>query len=203
MSLILLCSLPARLCRLEIQFYVVVILKREDALYMMHCSQKRRCSILLDLKLMKKTLLFMMVIERVDQSLTSVIMFVTIVRRCKTLRKIATSCIIWKKKKKLTTNYKGKWLDTLGEAVIVENCSSDENVLVISNGDSKRNEYLILDTACTFFVCFNRDLFSTYEEFSKGVVVTGSNTLFRIASIRRIRLNILDQSQHLVQWDTF
>lgn len=85
-----------RFC-LETQFHILLI-ESSLNMCMMHCSQERRLSILLDPRLMEKALLFMVVMEGADQSLslTLVIMFVNIGRKWGMLRRIATSFIVKK-----------------------------------------------------------------------------------------------------------
>lgn len=88
---------------------------------------------------------------------------------CKKNFHIKKDCYKLQIKEKLDANQKERQSKTSGEANVVENCFSDKEHLVISDGDSKPEEVWIriLDIVCNFQMCLNRNLFSTYEEFGK------------------------------------
>ncbi|KAF3643363.1 hypothetical protein FXO38_20632 [Capsicum annuum] len=79
-----------------------------------------------------------------------------------------------------------------GKANFMEDGSSDRELLVVSYGNSKPYEDWILDSACTFHRCRNRDWFTTYEAISKGALLMGNNTPYKIAGIRTIRIKMFD-----------
>lgn len=78
------------------------------------------------------------------------------------------------------------------EVDIAQNGYSVGEFLVISEGNSKPDEDLVLDTTCTFYMCLNWDSLSTYEVVSKGIVVMSNNTSCKIVGIRRIRTRMFD-----------
>lgn len=128
----------------------------------------------------------------VDRSLTSVIKFCDY---CQKKEHIKKNCYrLQNKIKKLVANQKRMQSETSGETNVVGNCLNDVEFLVISNSDSKFDEKWILNTACTFLMCPNRDLFTTFETVSNGVVVMLSNEPCKIAGIGMVRLNILDET---------
>lgn len=87
---------------------------------------------------------------------------------------------------------KGKQPETLGEINVVENYYTNGKVLVISNSDSKPNEDLMLDIAFTIHTCHNCDLFLTYEEVSRGVVMKGNDIPCRIVGIEGVKIKMFD-----------
>ena len=79
------------------------------------------------------------------------------------------------KNKKAAGNQKGRQSNNFDEASVVEDDYSDGELLVISDSGSKPCEDWILDSACTFHMCPNRDWFSTYEIVSKGAMLMRNN----------------------------
>ena len=93
------------------------------------------------------------------------------------------------KNKRAIANQKGKQLDNSGEASVAEDDCNDGELL---NGSSKLCDDWILDSACTFHMCLNRDWFSTYEIISKGVVLMGNNAPCKITDIRIVKIKMFD-----------
>lgn len=87
---------------------------------------------------------------------------------------------------------KEKQLEISGELSIIEDMYNDGELLVISNSDFKLDEEWITDTICIFYMCLNRDLFSTYKIVSKGFGVMRNNSHCRITGIGRVRIKMLD-----------
>lgn len=92
----------------------------------------------------------------------------------------------------MTANYKEKQLDTSRKADVAKNCLKDGIFFVISNDDSKSNEDWSFHTIDTFHVCPNRNLFLTYENVFKGIVVIDNNTHYQIAGIGRVGFKMID-----------
>ncbi|KAF3680130.1 hypothetical protein FXO38_02446 [Capsicum annuum] len=112
---------------------------------------------------------------------------------CKKKGHIKSEC--WKlqnREKREAIKSKGNQPEKSGKASFMEDGGSDEELLIVSDGNSKPCEDWILDSACTFHICRNWDWFTTYETISKGAVLMGNNTPYKIAGIGIIRIKMFD-----------
>lgn len=64
--------------------------------------------------------------------------------------------------------------------------------MVVSNIESKPEEDWILDSACVFHMCPNKELFTTYEIVSQCDVVMENKVPCRIAEIGKVILKLMD-----------
>lgn len=64
--------------------------------------------------------------------------------------------------------------------------------MVISNDDSKLDEDWILDMACIFHVCPNRDWFEIYEIVTRGSIEMGNNLPYKTTCIGNVRVKMFD-----------
>ncbi|KAL5757330.1 hypothetical protein ACOSP7_019941 [Xanthoceras sorbifolium] len=81
--------------------------------------------------------------------------------------------------------------DEPAEASIVQNQEQCDLLLVCADEAKARNEW-ILDTACSFHMCPNRDYFSTYKSVQGGVVLMGNNHACKIAGMGTIKIKMHD-----------
>ncbi|KAL5757095.1 hypothetical protein ACOSQ2_021841 [Xanthoceras sorbifolium] len=81
--------------------------------------------------------------------------------------------------------------DEPAEASIVQNQEQCDLLLVCADEAKARNEW-ILDTACSFHMCPNRDYFSTYKSVQGGVVLMGNNHACKIAGVGTVRIKMHD-----------
>ena len=82
-------------------------------------------------------------------------------------------------------------------ANIAHDSSSDGEMLVVSvfAGCAETNDEWILDTACTFHMCPNRDWFTAYELVnSVGSVLMGDDSACKVAGIGSIRIKMFDET---------
>lgn len=91
-----------------------------------------------------------------------------------------------------------RYSDTSDEADLAENVVSDGDLLAIFDFESKLDDDWILDSACVFHMCHNKNLIATYETISKGVVVMRNNAFCRVAGICTVRLKLLDETIRIV-----
>ncbi|KAL5858125.1 hypothetical protein ACOSQ3_005583 [Xanthoceras sorbifolium] len=81
--------------------------------------------------------------------------------------------------------------DEPAEASIVQNQEQCDLLLVCADEAKARNEW-ILDTACSFHMCPNRDYFSTYKSVQGGVVLMGNNHACKIAGMGTVKIKMHD-----------
>ncbi|KAH7550154.1 hypothetical protein JRO89_XS13G0144400 [Xanthoceras sorbifolium] len=81
--------------------------------------------------------------------------------------------------------------DEPAEASIVQNQEQCDLLLVCTDEAKARNEW-ILDTACSFHMCPNRDYFSTYKSVQGGVVLMGNNHACKIAGMGTVKIKMHD-----------
>ncbi|KAG8501429.1 hypothetical protein CXB51_003743 [Gossypium anomalum] len=111
---------------------------------------------------------------------------------CKKKGHIKSECYkLQNKIKREAANQKGKQPENSGEVDVVEDYSDGELLVVFVN-NFKVSEEWILDSGCTFHMSPNRDLFTTYETVSEGVVLMGNNASCKIASVETIKVKMFD-----------
>ncbi|KAL5766903.1 hypothetical protein ACOSP7_017520 [Xanthoceras sorbifolium] len=81
--------------------------------------------------------------------------------------------------------------DEPAEASIIQNQEQCDLLLVCADEAKARNEW-ILDTACSFHMCPNRDYFSTYKSVQGGVVLMGNNHACKIAGMGTVKIKMHD-----------
>jgi hypothetical protein len=99
----------------------------------------------------------------------------------------------WKlknKEKRNSTNWSKNKLDDDGMASVVSRDYSDnDDVLITFAGCASMNFEWILDSACSYHVCINKDLFSTYEPVQNGGLVwLGDNTPCEVIGIGSVKI---------------
>nr|ABA91380.1 retrotransposon protein, putative, Ty1-copia subclass [Oryza sativa Japonica Group] len=96
-------------------------------------------------------------------------------------------------KDKRTRKYipKGK-KEEEGKAAIVTDEKSDAELLVAYAGCAQTSDQWILDTACTYHMCPNRDWFATYEAVQGGTVLMGDDTPCEVAGIGIVQIKMFD-----------
>nr|CAJ86192.1 H0306F03.15 [Oryza sativa] len=96
-------------------------------------------------------------------------------------------------KDKRTGKYipKGKKEDE-GKAAVVTDEKSDAELLVAYAGCAQTSDQWILDTACTYHMCPNRDWFATYEVVQGGTVLMGDDTPCEVAGIGTVQIKMFD-----------
>ena len=106
---------------------------------------------------------------------------------CKKKGHTKSECFKLKKKQQ----HKDQKRDEPAEASIVQNQEQCDLLLVCADEAKARNEW-ILDTACSFHMCPNRDYFSTYKSVQGGVVLMGNNHACKIAGMGTIKIKMHD-----------
>ena len=91
----------------------------------------------------------------------------------------------------MAANQKGKQLKNFGQVSVVENDHNDE-LLTVSDGNSKPFEEWVLDSGCTLHMCPNRYWFSTYEIVSKCAILMDNNASCNIAGVAIVRIKMFD-----------
>nr|AAM08562.1 Putative retroelement [Oryza sativa Japonica Group]AAM10749.1 Putative retroelement [Oryza sativa Japonica Group] len=71
-----------------------------------------------------------------------------------------------------------------GKAAVVTDEKSDAKLLVAYAGCAQTSDQWILDTACTYHMCSNRDWFATYEAVQGGTVLMGDDTPCEVAGYK-------------------
>ena len=96
-----------------------------------------------------------------------------------------------KEKKNGTFKPKGK---PDGSASVVSDDSSDNGtVLIAFAGCASDDTQWILDSACSYHVCINRDLFSSYESVQNGGTVRmGNNTPCQVIGMGTVKIKMFD-----------
>ncbi|KAK1668096.1 hypothetical protein QYE76_056255 [Lolium multiflorum] len=80
-----------------------------------------------------------------------------------------------------------------GKAAIVSSDNSDGDYLVVFAGCVSSNDEWILDSACSFHICCNKDWFSSYEFVqSEDVVRMGDNNPREITGIGSVQIKMHD-----------
>ena len=111
---------------------------------------------------------------------------------CKKKRHIIDDCYKLQNTNKAATNQKGKQPMDFDKVSVVENDHNDGELLLVSDGHSKPSKEWVLDSCCTFHMCSNRDWFSTYENVSKGTVLMGNYSSYKVPDIDTIRIKRFD-----------
>jgi hypothetical protein len=112
---------------------------------------------------------------------------------CKKINHIIEDC--WKLKNK--EKRKNKSGDD-GKAVVASGDSSDNSdVLIAFAGCVSMNCEWMLDSACLYHVCINKDWFSTYEPVQNGGLVhMGDNTPCEVIGIGSVKISTHDGKTH-------
>jgi hypothetical protein len=86
-----------------------------------------------------------------------------------------------------------------GKAAIVSGNSSDSGDVLIAFADCvSMNSQWILDSACSYHVCINKDWFSTYDPVQKsGLVRMGDNTPCEVIGIGSVKIRTHDGMTHV------
>nr|CAD40363.2 OSJNBa0093P23.9 [Oryza sativa Japonica Group] len=79
-----------------------------------------------------------------------------------------------------------------GKAAVVTDEKSDAELLVAYAGCAQTSDQWILDTACTYHMCPNRDWFATYEAVQGGTVLMGDDTPCEVAGIGIVQIKMFD-----------
>nr|CAD41912.2 OSJNBa0033G05.13 [Oryza sativa Japonica Group] len=79
-----------------------------------------------------------------------------------------------------------------GKAAVVTDEKSDAELLVAYAGCAQTSDQWILDTACTYHMCPNRDWFATYEVVQGGTVLMGDDTPCEVAGIGTVQIKMFD-----------
>jgi Integrase core domain. len=79
-----------------------------------------------------------------------------------------------------------------GKAAVVTDEKSDAELLVAYAGCAQTSDQWILDTACTYHMCPNRDWFATYEALQGGTVLMGDDTPCEVAGIGTVQIKMFD-----------
>ena len=89
---------------------------------------------------------------------------------------------------------KGKLVEKTTESAEAS-VATDENVgnifFATDNRTRSKNEW-ILDSGCSYHMCPNRDLFSTYESCNDEIVLIGNNVVYDVVGRGTIRIKMHD-----------
>lgn len=107
-------------------------------------------------------------------------------RYCKKPNHVKADC--WKLKKKLENQQKNKPGEANANTVEED---SDGSVLLVSSDALKSKGDWIMDSACSFHMCPNKDWFSTYEPVN-GVVLMGNDAACKVAGKGAVRIKMHD-----------
>ena len=111
-------------------------------------------------------------------------------RYCHKMGHIKSDCFKLKNKLK----QKEKFVEKTTESAEVS-VATDENVgnifSAIDDRTRSKNEW-ILDSGCSYHMCPNRDLFSTYESCNGGIVLMGNNAACDVVGRGTIRIKMHD-----------
>ena len=79
-----------------------------------------------------------------------------------------------------------------GKVAVVTDEKSDAELLVAYAGCAQTSDQWILDTACTYHMCPNRDWFATYEAMQGNTVLMGDDTPCEVAGIGTVQIKMFD-----------
>jgi len=115
-------------------------------------------------------------------------------RYCKKNNHVIEDCWKLQNKEKRNGTYQPKnKSEGDGKASVVSSDNSDGDCLVVFVGCVAGNDEWILDTACSFHICCNREWFSSYESVQSGDVVRmGDNNPNEIVGIGSVRIRTHD-----------
>ena len=111
---------------------------------------------------------------------------------CKKSGHLISECYRLQNKNKRAENQGGKQNENSGEASVVHDTESEGELLSVSDKSQNIADEWILDSGCTYHMCPNRDLFSTYEPVSQGVVLMGNNASCKVAGIGTVKIKMFD-----------
>jgi hypothetical protein len=98
-------------------------------------------------------------------------------RYCKKENHEIENCWKLQNKEKRNNTFKPKGKTDGSASVASDNSSDNGDVLIAFTGCASNDAHWILDFACSYHVCFNRALFSTYEPVQNtGTVQMGDNS---------------------------
>lgn len=66
-------------------------------------------------------------------------------------------------------------------------------VLSVIVGDDGFQDIWVLDSGCSYHMCFNKDAFSTYKSIEGGVILMGNSMSCKILGIGTIKINMHDK----------
>ena len=111
-------------------------------------------------------------------------------RYCHKMGHIKSDCFKLKNKLKQKEKFVEKTIESAEVSVAI-----DENVgnifSAIDDRTRSKNEW-ILDSGCSYHMCPNRDLFSTYESCNGGIVLMGNNAACDVVGRGTIRIKMHD-----------
>jgi hypothetical protein len=83
--------------------------------------------------------------------------------------------------------------------VSIETEDSDSDVALAGTSFDCHSEGWIMDSACTFHICPNKELFSSLDLIDGGVVLMGNDVACKTKGIGKIRLKLHDGSARVLK----
>ena len=77
------------------------------------------------------------------------------------------------------------------EAVASKDESYDSAGVLLAS-ETQTNSKWILDSGCSYYMCPDQNLFTTYNSFNGGEVLMGNNTMRKVVGLRTIRFKMFD-----------
>ena len=111
-------------------------------------------------------------------------------RYCHKMGHIKSDCFKLKNKLKQKEKFVEKTIESAEASV-----ASDENfgnIFFATDDRTKSKNEWILDSGCSYHMCPNRDLFSTYESCNGGIVLMGNNAACDVVGRGTIRIKMHD-----------
>ena len=59
--------------------------------------------------------------------------------------------------------------------------------------ETQKNNKWILDSGCSYHMCPDQSLFTTYNRFNRGEVLMGNNSLYKVVGLETIRFKMFDE----------
>uniref|UniRef100_A0ACD5Y5J0 Uncharacterized protein n=1 Tax=Avena sativa TaxID=4498 RepID=A0ACD5Y5J0_AVESA len=115
-------------------------------------------------------------------------------RYCKKSNHVIDDCWKLQNKEKRNGTYQPKDKDQgNGKASVVSGDSSDGECLAVFAACASRDDEWILDTACSFHICCNKDWFSSYESVQTGDFVrVGNDNPCHIVGVGSVKIKTHD-----------
>ncbi len=107
-------------------------------------------------------------------------------RYCKKLGHVKADCYKLRNKRAAESNEE----DVAGANLIDE--SGDDFLLVSTSDNSKLTSEWILHSGCSFYMCPNREWFSTFSSVEGGVVRMGNNSSSKVIGIGTVKIKTHD-----------
>ena len=79
-----------------------------------------------------------------------------------------------------------------GDAVVASEDEGYDSVGVLLASETQTNSKWILDSRCSYHMCPDQNLFTTYNYFNRGEVLMGNNTMCKVIRLGTIRFKIFD-----------